>query len=696
MIAGLLLFATVASHKGSSEVTPIQKVLQMMDDMIAKGEDEKHAEEVNFKAFAQFCTDTTDEKTAAITRSTALIEQLNADILKAQSDQMQLADELKVLQQNLDAFNTEKEHVEGEKADEEKEYQAVAADYKDSIDAMENAISKLKEQLPSMMQLKKVASLDKIPKAAKRSIAAYLAMKTGEDDDDAPEGALDVAAPEAASYEFQSDGIIGMLAKIDDKFKSELREIEKDHLKAKHGFTMQIQRLHDQIQDAEEESALKTKVKAERAQDEATAKGDLATTTADKAADEKYLSDLTAECTKKTTDFKARQKLRAEELEAIHKAKDIIASPDVTGMGEKHLPQLLQVKKAKSTKKSMALLRSNSDAPIRAKLLAFLSGRAKSTNSKLLLSLASTVADGPFDKVKKMIKDMIVKLMEEATEESEHKGWCDTEMSSNKQTREDKADTVSTLSAQKELLTAKISTLGSEMADLSDAISALDAAVSQATTLRLNEKSKNTVAIEDAKVAQAAVAKALTVLQEFYAKASTATALVQGAADDAPATFDKPYTGMGGSNTGVVGMLEVIQADFARLETETGVAEKEAQAEFERFSDDSSQDKAVKGMDLDNKGKDKATAESDLSSTEKDLAATQTELDAALAYYDKLKPSCVDAGLSYGERVRMREEEIKSLQEALRILTEETAGAGEAPEQAGFFMIQKNSLRGSK
>jgi len=341
-----------------------------------------------------------------------------------------------------------------------------------------------------MMQLKKVASLDKVPKNVKRSIAAYLAMK--DDDDEVPEAdpadALAVAAPEAASYEFASGGIIDMLDKIDGKFKSELRDIEKAHIKEKHDFTMQIQMLHDQIQDAEEESALKTKVKAERAQDEATAKGDLATTTADKAADEKYLKDLTAECDKKSTDFAARQKLRAEELEAIHKAKDIIASPDVTGMGEKHLPQLLQVKKAKATKKSMALLRSKSDSPVRAKLMAFLSSAAKSTQSKLLLSLAEKVADGPFDKVKKMIKDMIVKLMEEATEESEHKGWCDTEMASNKQTREDKSDSVSTLSAQQELLTAKISTLGSDMAELSDAISAIDAAVSEATTLRLNEK----------------------------------------------------------------------------------------------------------------------------------------------------------------------------------------------------------------
>eukprot|EP00971_Amphidinium_carterae_P035935 706540-Amphidinium_carterae.2 len=77
------------------------------------------------------------------------------------------------------------------------------------------------------------------------------------------------------------------------------------------------------------------------------------------------------------------------------------------------------------------------------------------------------------------------------------------------------------------------------------------------------------------------------------------------------------------------------------------------------------------------------------------------ELDAALAYYDKLKPSCVDAGTSYDDRVSRRkdlhagfchwdlecsptvvdmvdkrklyylslsQEEIESLQEALRIL----------------------------
>ena len=47
-----------------------------------------------------------------------------------------------------------------------------------------------------------------------------------------------------------------------------------------------------------------------------------------------------------------------------------------------------------------------------------------------------------------MIDSMITKLLEEANEESDKKGWCDKEMAVNGQTREDKTEEVNTLSAE--------------------------------------------------------------------------------------------------------------------------------------------------------------------------------------------------------------------------------------------------------
>merc|ERR1719436_1337475 len=132
---------------------------------------------------------------------------------------------------------------------------------------------------------------------------------------------------------------------------------------------------------------------------------------------------------------------------------------------------------------------------------------------------------------------------------------------------------------------------------------------------------------------------------------------------------------MQAENGGVVGMLEVIQSDFARLEADTKAAEAAAQKEYDSFMTDSKVDKAAKKKDIEHKTAKKQDQEQALILKKEDLEGTQKELDAALAYFDKLKPSCVDAGVSYESRVTRRKEEIESLQEALRILNgEDIAG----------------------
>merc|ERR1712166_1152274 len=172
-----------------------------------------------------------------------------------------------------------------------------------------------------------------------------------------------------------------------------------------------------------------------------------------------------------------------------------------------------------------------------------------------------------------------------------------------------------------------------------------DAAMAKATSLRTDEKAKNTETISDAGEAQTAVAQALTVLKEFYAKAAEATAFVQQKAE--PEIFDKSYQGMGGESGGVVGMLEVIESDFARLEADTKASESTSAKEYDEFMTDSQVDKAKKSTDIEHKSAKKQDQEQSLVTKRADLEGTQKELDAALEYYDKLKPSCVDSGVSF-------------------------------------------------
>merc|ERR1719159_28711 len=157
--------------------------------------------------------------------------------------------------------------------------------------------------------------------------------------------------------------------------------------------------------------------------------------------------------------------------------------------------------------------------------------------------------------------------MDQANEEASQKGWCDTELGTNKQTRDEKTEGVAKLTTEKDKLSADIAKLGEEIAELTKAIAESDAAVAQATLTRNEEKATNAETIADAKEAQTAVSQALTVLKEFYQKAATATAFVQVKDEPKKNPFQEAYTGMGGENTGVVGMLEVIGSDFARLES---------------------------------------------------------------------------------------------------------------------------------
>merc|ERR1719428_2169689 len=245
--------------------------------------------------------------------------------------------------------------------------------------------------------------------------------------------------------------------------------------------------------------------------------------------------------------------------------------------------------------------------------------RAAAIGSELLAQAASRVGFDPFAKVIDMIKQLITKLEEEAAAEAGHKAWCDEQLKDNKMKRDAKTAEVATLTAEVDKLNGEIIAYAKELEELAAAQAALAKAMKEATEFREKEKVENTATIKDAKEAQEAVNQALVVLREFYSKQA---ALLQGTQVPEMAA----YKGMGGAKKGVVGMLEVILSDFARLEAETTADENSAQNEYDQFMSDSKADAKAKHDEEFKKGLDKDKKEHELRGVKADLEGTQAEL----------------------------------------------------------------------
>jgi len=635
--------------------------------MLAKGKTEKHEEEVEFTKFHEWCNQVRDEKTNSIAEATAQIEELAAAIDKAESDAEVLTEEIAELEKEVAKLTADADSATAQRKKENTDYNAAHTDLSESIDAIARAIQTLKRREADVPQsLLQVSSLSGVSAQEKAVISSFLSLRT-----DASE---ESGAPEANAYEFQSGGVVSLLEKLKLKFEDQRLALEKEEMTSKANFEVLLQQLTDDIKADNAAIKKKTAMKAKRLEDAANAKSDKEVTEASKAKDEGVLSDTNAECKQTSDEYEKNQVVRHGEIEALTEAIKIMSSGDVTGMGDKHLPaSLLQ------TKTALAQLRSSAGQDyVRQRVVEFLQGRAQKLGSKYLALMATRAEADPFAKIKKMIKDLIVKLMEEANAEADQHAYCETELATNKQTREIKSSEVEELTAELESQNALLEKLTTEITELSDEVAEIKGQQKKASDIRAAEKKTNAATVADAKVAQAAVEKATAVLKDFYSSVAAGSALLQDTAglkqEMSQAASLDPYKGQQAGSGGIMGMLEVILSDFARLETETTEAENSAANTYEKFMNESNEDVAVKETEIEHKSNKKDTTSDNIRDLNKNLKLTQTELDKALEYYEKLKAECVDTKVSYEERVRMREEEIQSLQEALKVLAGEDLG----------------------
>merc|ERR1719460_2780418 len=160
------------------KVTPVQKVIQLLNGMLEKGKKEKHDEQVQFAAYKQFCDDTTVEKQRAIKEAEEKIEMLKADIQKYEADAAALAKEIAQHDEDIAVWQGDQKAATKVREIENTDYIATHKDYSESVDALERAIVYLKKELHDRPQaqalLQKVSGY--MPADQKRVIDSFLAQ----------------------------------------------------------------------------------------------------------------------------------------------------------------------------------------------------------------------------------------------------------------------------------------------------------------------------------------------------------------------------------------------------------------------------------------------------------------------------------------------------------------------------------------
>jgi molybdopterin-guanine dinucleotide biosynthesis protein len=335
----------------------------------------------------------------------------------------------------------------------------------------------------------------------------------------------------------------------------------------------------------------------------------------------------------------------------------------------------------------MKQMEANREHEKKKALLKMLNVDSKRFHSNKLAAIAAQISTtGPFDKITKLIQELIERLLQEAADEANHKGWCDKEMTEAKEHRTRKAgmikelnDALSNNEARRDVLASEVEKLTAEIADLQSALE-------KTTKQRTDESEENGVTVKEAEEGKAAIEEALDMLDKFYKTAAKNTVLAQmGQVPEMPdAGFDEAYTGGQSGAKGILGMMEVIRDDFARTIKTTETAEKTAAKDFMEFETETKMSLAAKSNTKSAKESELAETIATIGKDDEDMRNEQHLLDKSLQELIELQPACVPKVESYEERVAKREQEIGSLKKALCTLDANGPVQTESADCDGF------------
>jgi len=509
---------------------------------------------------------------------------------------------------------------------------------------------------------------------------------------------------EMEDYKFHSSSIIETLEGLLNDFRKTKAGVDADEVQRVQEYDMFMQDKTDFVKAKTLAMEEAKKLRDQKIEDIGTASQELTTVSAQLLDDMQYLDELNTICSDKAKTWDQRTKLRANELTAITQATGIVKATvaEKTQAATVRLAQTgsvvhiadavassasameaieaeAEISESDSAPGFLQMRSVNKHEPASADagrqlIISLLNNKGKELKSTLLTSLATKIAADPFAKIKKLIQELIERLLQEAANEANQKGWCDKATADATQKRSYAADEIEDLNAKMAKLAALSDKLGEEIKTLNAEIKELNDKRAEAEAARKEESAENANTVTEAKAGLDAVKMAIDILDKFYktsAKAKVDLSLAQGPLDDAPdAGFDngEAYKGAGAEAGGIIGMMEVIQSDFERTISETKKAEAEAKKDHLEFMTETGSSLAEKKVALKEKTRLKDETDNSFNDAEDEMTSQTKILVTSIKELMELKEACVDTGMSYADRVAMREQEIASLKKALCIL----------------------------
>merc|ERR1719412_2332986 len=670
-VCGLVLIG-VASAVAVTEQDaerPVMKVVRLLKDMetelINDLEDDKKVHEM----LDCWCKTNRQEKTAAIELGEAKQSQLEAFLGEAAAKMADIKTKRDATQDEVDKDWAALNEAKAMRMKENKAFHDEEMYLQQTIDAAQQAVIVLSKHHPELAQLKTVVhklrsanilSAKKLSKAQVEALKAFL-------DEPQSTGSSFLGIPGMKSYAPQSGQIFGILKQMIADFKDDLSGAEAREADAVKEFEELKAAKEKEIKTGKELVIQLDDEFAEFGEKKAQAFKDLEDTKAQLELDRTFLKNLEEKCAQTDAQFEKRVKDRTTEIEAVQDTIKIINSDEAFDNFSKTVNTFVQLSGGAAAKEQQAALRRVSS------MLAEVATRIHSPRLSLMATAAQLDA---FTQVKAEIDKMVTELGKQHQDEIDHRDWCIKEMADNK--RETAAAYAKKESLETKIadLTKSIETMTAEIDATTKAIAETQESMKRASEIREGEDADYQQTMQDQRLTQMILKKALARMKEVYllqqrarkpGAPHTQTSATHTDPGNGPARFDKYEKNAGGAK--VVSMLEEIIADSVKAEDDAMAAEEDAQTAYEQMMKQSNDMIIAASKKISDLKEARATATGDLTMAKEDFKQTIVDLSDLNDTMSGLVKACKYILDNFDARQAARAAEVDALNEAKAILS---------------------------